>query len=302
MNRSASHKPPVGKILIAAAALLLVLWMMAALKKRITTPEPTTTGFVPTPVPRPEESETPAVSPAGDAAVTQDFDRELEAEIKNTVVAVISGDLVLTGDNRQVRYLAINAPPQGQPYFAAARDFNDGLVKMRPLRLETCPERPVKSDGPIEALVFVGETSVEMAMLAEGLAEVRHLPKCIADCRPYWQELYAAFFERRGMFAATANEPTPAILADRLIGGYGLVAGVVNDVERSTRESRLLFGSRETTDFTVAIPNGDLSQFAAENLQPSNLVGMEITVFGKVAYGPRLTAVCPAQIVRVRAP
>lgn len=290
------------KILVIAFALLLILWMMAVLKKRIVAPEPTTTGFVPTPVPRATADEPSTAAPAAAELTPTDADLLQEEEIKNTVVAVISGDLVLTGDNRQIRYLAIDAPPPGQPYFTAARDYNDGLVKMKPLRLETCPARPARPDGPIEAFAFDGEASVEMAMLAEGLAEVRHVPRCIADCRPYWKQLFQAFREQKGMFASVTSEPTPAILADRLIGGYGLVVGVVSDLGRSTKEDKLLFGSRETTEFTVAIPNEDLPQFTGENLSPSNLVGMEITVFGKVTYGPRITAVCPAQIVQVRAP
>jgi micrococcal nuclease len=85
-----------------------------------------------------------------------------------TVTSVIDGDTVVLNNGTQVRYLGVNTPERGQPFYEEARQFNARLVSGKEVRLET---GPVKRDvyGRLLAYVYVGDVLVNARLIAEGL-------------------------------------------------------------------------------------------------------------------------------------
>lgn len=252
----------------------------------------------------PLEDATPDKPPVDFPEPQDDMQRQFIEHLRNTVTFVYDGDTVMTADGRRVRYIGVDTPERGEPFFEEATTFNKRLVEMKPVRLETCKKRPTDQHGRTLAHVWAEGGSVEEGLLAFGLAEVFHDPDCVPDCRPGWKLLLSAFQKKRGMFKDAPNEPIPAVIADRLIGSYGLVVGVVDNVRESTKAYHVNFGGDWTTDFSVTIDKDDIEAFLRDKLRPHALVGMEVTVFGKVvaSYGPRIFAVCPTQLLTVNAP
>lgn len=95
------------------------------------------------------------------------------AEIETvTVLRVIDGDTCLLDDGREVRYLGIDAPEEGDKYFDEATLANNKLVGGKEIRLELgSPEQD--RDGRLLAYVFVDDTFVNEELLRRGYAHVR---------------------------------------------------------------------------------------------------------------------------------
>jgi endonuclease YncB( thermonuclease family) len=88
------------------------------------------------------------------------------------VVQVIDGDTCRLHDNREVRYLGIDAPEKGDPLAEEATQANNTLVSNRDVKLEL--GRPEKDqNGRTLAYVFRGETFVNEELVRQGWAHVR---------------------------------------------------------------------------------------------------------------------------------
>jgi micrococcal nuclease len=97
------------------------------------------------------------------------------AEGLSLVAAVVDGDTVTLGNGAKVRYLGINAPEQGQPFFREALELNRKLVQDKRVRLELDAEQKDRY-GRLLAYVFVGDEMVNLRLLREGLAHVLVIP------------------------------------------------------------------------------------------------------------------------------
>ena len=84
-----------------------------------------------------------------------------------TVASVIDGDTIRLSDGKIVRYLGVNTPERGQPFYEEARRFNEQLVGGKLIRLET-RERERDKYGRELAYVFVDEVLVNAQIVAEG--------------------------------------------------------------------------------------------------------------------------------------
>jgi endonuclease YncB( thermonuclease family) len=302
---------PVFKIVGLLLALAGVIWFMVDLQRRIESPvqlfsveeeiSPLPVAMMPGNVAADlaaEDSPPPAFpEPTNQPPSFQD-------RLQNTVTMVYDGDTVQTADGQRVRYLGVDTPERGQPLAEEATALNKELVLMRQVRIAPCAAKPKDKYGRTLAELYVGEGRVGDVLLAAGMAEVFHDPVCIEDCRPRWKLLLGAFQKKLGIFAGAPNQPVPAVVADRLTGSYGLVVGVVDNVHESTKAYHVNFGSDWTTDFSVTIRKSDIEPFLRDKLRPHDLIGMEVTVFGKVisSNGPRIFVVCPAQIVTINGP
>ena len=71
------------------------------------------------------------------------------------VSRVVDGDTVELADGRKVRYLGINTPERGQPFYQEATDFNAELVAGKKVRLEFDVDT-IDKYGRTLAHVFVG--------------------------------------------------------------------------------------------------------------------------------------------------
>src|SRR5712691_3336746 len=54
----------------------------------------------------------------------------------STVAAVIDGDTIMLTDGTRVRYLGVNTPEHGQPFYEEAKRYNERLVLHKEVRLE----------------------------------------------------------------------------------------------------------------------------------------------------------------------
>jgi micrococcal nuclease len=99
------------------------------------------------------------------------FPRFPSSSFAATVANVIDGDtIVLTGGTR-VRYLGVNTPEYGQPFYEEAKRYNERLVLNREVRLET---RGQAHDGYGRTLayVYVGDVLVNARLIAAGLGHL----------------------------------------------------------------------------------------------------------------------------------
>jgi micrococcal nuclease len=88
-----------------------------------------------------------------------------------TVTAVIDGDTIrLTGGTR-VRYVGVNTPEHGQPFYEEAKRYNERLVLHKGVRLKVNkPEHD--AFGRVLAYVYAGDVLVNARLIAEGLGHL----------------------------------------------------------------------------------------------------------------------------------
>ncbi|MEW6159871.1 MAG: lamin tail domain-containing protein [Verrucomicrobiota bacterium] len=98
----------------------------------------------------------------------------LDVRAATTVQALqaIDGDTIRLSDGRTVRYMGINAPEKGQPWFDKATRANNDLIAGKKLRLETSGGSRQDRDGRLLAFVFVGKKCVNLELLRQGMAHV----------------------------------------------------------------------------------------------------------------------------------
>jgi endonuclease YncB( thermonuclease family) len=119
------------------------------------------------------------------------------------VVQVIDGDTCRLHDNREVRYLGIDAPEKGDPLAEEATQAHNSLVSNREVRLEL--GRPEKDqNGRTLAYMFHGKTLVNEELVRQGWAHVRRPVQA-----KYRDRLLKAQDEARtagrGIWAAVSN-------------------------------------------------------------------------------------------------
>jgi len=89
----------------------------------------------------------------------------------STVAAVIDGDTIMLTDGTRVRYLGVNTPEHGQPFYEEAKRYNEQLVLHKEVRLaENKPERD--AFGRVLACVYAGDVLVNARLIAEGLGHL----------------------------------------------------------------------------------------------------------------------------------
>jgi len=85
-----------------------------------------------------------------------------------TVASVTDGDTIVLSDGTRVRYLGVNTPERGQPFYEEAKRLNAQLVGGKEVRLETgTPKRDFY--GRLLAYVYVDDVLVNARLIAEGL-------------------------------------------------------------------------------------------------------------------------------------
>lgn len=136
------------------------------------------------------------------------------AEPAETVITrVIDGDTVELADGRKVRYIGIDAPEMSKRdcFAAESKAANELLVLNRRARLE----RDITDTdrfGRLLRYVYVGDTFVNLQLLADGFAQLLTYPP---DVR-YNEQLRAATAEarqaKRGLWSGCSASPEPAVL------------------------------------------------------------------------------------------
>lgn len=136
-----------------------------------------------------------------------------ETQLK--VVKVIDGDTVVLSDGRTVRYIGIDTPERGEPFYEAAKNFNRKLVQGKTVELEFDVERYDRY-GRVLAYVFVTERTgrrvfVNAEMVRNGFARIYTKPPNVkyADLLVRLQE--EARENRRGLWLVYKPTRSPVI-------------------------------------------------------------------------------------------
>ena len=87
------------------------------------------------------------------------------------VQRVVDGDTIVLADGRHIRYIGINTPERGEPFWREARDYNTQKVSGKLVTLEFGQVREDKY-GRTLAYVFVGEEMVNAQLLQAGWAHL----------------------------------------------------------------------------------------------------------------------------------
>jgi len=131
------------------------------------------------------------------------------------VVKVVDGDTVLLSDGRTLRYIGIDTPERGQPFYEAARNFNRKLVEGKSVELEFDVER-YDHYGRLLAYVFVRDERgrrifVNAEMVRNGFARIYTKPPNVkyADLLLRLQE--EARRNRRGLWSVYKPSRSPVI-------------------------------------------------------------------------------------------
>ncbi|UCC61820.1 MAG: thermonuclease family protein [Anaerolineae bacterium] len=115
-----------------------------------------------------------------------------ESEERVRVSQVVDGDTVELANGRKVRYLGVNTPERGQPFYEEAKQFNAELVADKTVRLELDVDT-IDQYGRTLAHVFVGDRHVNLELVRQGYANVYTVPPNVK----YSEELLAAEREAR---------------------------------------------------------------------------------------------------------
>jgi micrococcal nuclease len=108
------------------------------------------------------------------------------------ITEVIDGDTVRLADGRLVRYLGINTPERGQPFYREATEANRRLVEGRTVWL-VLDVQTTDRYGRVLAYVWVGPQSINLELVRQGYANAYTSPPNLR----YHQEILQAEREAR---------------------------------------------------------------------------------------------------------
>lgn len=148
-----------------------------------------------------------------------------------SVRRVIDGDTIVISGNEHVRYVGIDAPEKGEPFYEEAAARNRELLSGRMVKIIICPEEPRDRHGRLLGFVYSGGVDVNEALVKEGLARKLIIPPCGSERAGEFEKAEAAAREKGlGIWgkASRANAPViPASEARRHIDEYMRVKGRV---------------------------------------------------------------------------
>ena len=92
---------------------------------------------------------------------------------KARVIQVIDGDTIVIEGGHHVRYIGIDAPERGEPYYEEAKQYNQELVDGKVVRLERDKEGEGKDKyGRRLRHVYVDDVFVNAELVRKGYARV----------------------------------------------------------------------------------------------------------------------------------
>jgi endonuclease YncB( thermonuclease family) len=177
-------------------------------------PVPTNT-LVPTNTPAP--SSTPI--PPTDTATPEGPQPE-----RGSVTNVVAGDTIevsIDGQVYRVRYIGMDTPENGEPYFQEATNYNSQLVSGQTVMLV----KDVSDTDPFDRLlryVYLQDgTFVNAELVRQGFALVATYPPDVAHSRTFASLESEAQAAGRGLWSLPPTEPPPTLAPDEVCGCSG---------------------------------------------------------------------------------
>lgn len=91
------------------------------------------------------------------------------------VIEVIDGDTIVIEGGYRVRYIGIDTPEKGEPYYSEARQANQRLVQGKKVRLEK-DVSDMDKYGRLLRYVYVNSTFVNAELVRQGYARAHAYP------------------------------------------------------------------------------------------------------------------------------
>lgn len=110
---------------------------------------------------------------------------------------VIDGDTIILKGGEHVRYVGIDTPERGEPFYGRAKKRNRELVSLVPITLEICDSERTDKYGRLLANVLVSNVSVNETLLKEGLARALIIAPCGLKAADRYRALEAEAREAR---------------------------------------------------------------------------------------------------------
>lgn len=219
------------------------------------------------------------------------------------VVAVIDGDTIQISGGQQVRYLGIDTPEIGQPFYKEAKDKNRELVLGKTIRLEVCKEKPKDNYGRLLAYVYKEKTLINAELLKKGIARILIIPPCGLDKAEKFRLFQKEAMKNKiGLWGkrGKAKDFIYASDAIKFIGENKAVYGKVIGVHKGKKVVFLNLGDDTTVSLKIVIFKQDLQNFDDFQINPANYyLDKQIVVYGKIKMYkgfPEIIIGSPSQI------
>lgn len=122
------------------------------------------------------------------------------------VIRVIDGDTIELEGGERVRYLGVDTPEKGEPFFKESTERNREWVEGEVIALKVCEEEPRDAYGRLLGWVYKGPKLVNAELIREGYAYLMILPPCGLE---KVEELALAHLEAKrlhlGLWAEASN-------------------------------------------------------------------------------------------------
>lgn len=138
----------------------------------------------------------------------------IKADGELRVTKVIDGDTIVLENGEYVRYIGMDSPEKGRPFYLEATRENKRLVEGRKIRLEYDVERTDRY-GRTLAYVYAGDTFINAELVKNGYAMIYTFPPNVK----YYKALLALQEEarkgNRGLWGLSQQD------IDDIKGGHG---------------------------------------------------------------------------------
>lgn len=224
------------------------------------------------------------------------------------VAWVIDGDTAVLDSGEKVRYLGIDTPEQGEPFYDEAKARNKAIAEGRPVRLEVCKESPYDKYGRLLAYVYVDGKDISATLLREGLARQLVIPPCgLSRAAELKGAVSSAIANGIGVWSAAGRAGAGGVKvvdispgqALEYIGAAAMVTGKVFNVHRTKKAAFINFGPDWHSAFTAVIFADNLGAFKAAGIDIMRYKGRDVSVTGTIRlYGERAEIIVsrPSQI------
>ena len=121
----------------------------------------------------------------------------------NTVKRVIDGDTIVLANGKTVRYIGINTPERGEPFFEEATKANKNLVLGKKVRLVKDVSETDKYNRLLR-YVYVGKVFVNRNLVRHGFAAASTYPPDVAYQEVFLEAERLARSENKGLWEPVA--------------------------------------------------------------------------------------------------
>lgn len=201
---------------------------------------------------------------------------------------VIDGDTVVINGGEKVRYIGLDTPEEGEPFYGEAKERNSRLVGGKSVRLVFCEAQKRDKYGRLLAWVYSDGVFVNETLVREGLARRLVIPPCgLQKYKEFKRAEEEARSKKLGLWASGTPERQRAakrtITPEEASGHIGQrvnVRGTVSVVKKRRDGVFLVFHGKD--GFTAVVFSELLRELNKAGRDPIGFKGRVLTVTGQI--------------------